>query len=210
MDYQNEYYLRFGLLPDIPVLVRPEKTCMTNEEIAEDNKLTLNSTITMNMNELKIEVPQGMVIDTENSSLKEGIIKFKPAKKQLPRTWEEFCETHTLTEKDCTISTGCRIYNCIDRERAPEQDKNIGTIETCKAVLALMQLIQLRDCYNDGWNPDWSNIQENKYVIFRDGDNISKDKLTSFQFVLNFKTVELRDTFLNNFRDLIEIAKPLI
>ena len=162
------------------------------------------------MNELKIEVPEGMVIDTENSNLTNGIIKFKSAEKQLPRTWEEFCETHTLTEKDCTISSGCRIYYCIDRKRAPEQDKNIGTRKTCEAVLALMQLIQLRDCYNDGWYPDWCNNREYKYVIFRDGDNISKDRLTSFQLVLNFKTAELRDTFLNNFRDLIEIAKPLI
>lgn len=71
-------------------------------------------------------------------------------------------------------------------------------------------LIQLRDCYNGYWEPDWKNEYEKKYVIV-----ICRGEAESFRFetsnkVLAFKTEELRDQFLENFRDLIEIAKPLI
>jgi len=30
-------------------------------------------------------------------------------------------------------------------------------------------LIQLRDCYNDGWKPDWNGLS-NKFVIYFFGD----------------------------------------
>ncbi len=154
-----------------------------------------------------------MVIDTESSNLAEGIIRFKPIEKQLPKTWEEFCDTHPIKDDEYYIKQASKIKHydkCGRGDRYPNSDKNVGTKETCEAVLALMQLIQLRDCYNDGWKPDWGNNWEEKHVIFRDGDYICKDRLTRFQCVLNFKTTELRDQFLENFRDLIEIAKPLI
>ena len=162
------------------------------------------------MNELKIEVPQGMVVDMDNSNLANGIIKFKSKEKQLPKTWEEYCETYQITNEDYFLGTGSRINkrNNIDK-RYPNSDKNVGTKETCEAVLALMQLIQLRNCYNDGWKPDWSDCK-NKFVIWRESGEITVDINTYAQRVLAFKTEELRDTFLNNFRDLIEIAKPLI
>lgn len=241
MNYQDEYYLRFGFHPNIPVMVRPrvvtvhqpghygyedkelilepvsvlgqpEKTCITNEEIAEVNKLTLNNIVTMNRNELKIEVPQGMVIDTENSNLANGIIKFKPKEKQLPKTWDEFCETYPITENEYFIKGGSEIQHFVEKiheDRSPDRDKNVGTKETCEAVLALMQLIQLRDCYNDGWTPDWSD-GDSKYTICIGYGCTKKNINVNEQHVLAFKTAELRDQFLENFRDLIETAKPLI
>jgi len=42
------------------------------------------------------------------------------------------------------------------------------------------------------------------------GGNIKVARPDDSQMFLNFKTAELRDKFLENFKDIIEIAKPLL
>ena len=107
-------------------------------------------------NEIKINVPEGMEIDRENSTLE--CIRFKPKKKELPKTWEEFCNNNPRREgefyindyseiRETSASTGGRYKN-IDVNVLPSR-------EYAEAMLALCQLIQLRDCYNDGWKPNW-------------------------------------------------------
>ena len=76
--------------------------------------------------------------------------------------------------------------------------------------MALAQLCQLRDRYNDGWKPNWEYKGEMKYCIEFFKERISKENYYSIRKVLCFKTPELRDEFLENFKDLIEIAKPLL
>lgn len=162
------------------------------------------------MSEIKIEIPEGHIIDIENSNLKEGIIKFKQAEKQLPKTWEEFCKTHPIKKGECYIKEGSEILDYKSSTYRPGSlAKNVGTKETCEAVLALMQLIQLRDCYNDGWVPNW-NEDNHKFIIYCESDEIAVNTNIYAKRVLTFKTEELRNQFLKNFRNLIEIAKPLI
>lgn len=94
---------------------------------------------------------------------------------------------------------------------AKEETKNVfPTRAEAEACLALSQLCQLRDRYNDGWKPDWKNEKELKYVIEIFWDNIVKREYECRYKVLAFKTEELRDEFLKNFRELIWIAKPLL
>ena len=81
--------------------------------------------------------------------------------------------------------------------------------ETAGAILALMQLIQLRNCYNGVWEPDL-NEDEPKYVIVNKQGNLHKIRNATINHVLTFKSEELCDQFLENFRDLIETAKSLI
>ena len=81
---------------------------------------------------------------------------------------------------------------------------------TAEAVLALCQLIQLRNAYNGDWVPDWEDDEEDKYIIYsyksRCVEGIYQNTAVS---PLYFKTLELRDEFLRNFRPLIEKLKPL-
>lgn len=161
------------------------------------------------MNELKIKIPQGMVIDTDNSNLANGIIKFKPMEKQLPKTWEEYCDTHPITNDEYYLTSSSEIEERTRESRGIFSDRNLGTRQTCEAVLALMQLIQLRDCYNDGWKPDWKNYGYKYCIINTHNTTIAAASITDSR-VLAFKTAELRDQFLNNFKELIEVAKPLI
>ena len=74
---------------------------------------------------------------------------------------------------------------------------------------ALARLLMLRDIYNDGWIADWTDSSV-KYGITCFQDELNKDFSSSFQRVMNFKTPELQDLFLETFKDLLTIAKPLL
>ena len=89
--------------------------------------------------------------------------------------------------------------------------KNIfPTKEEAIACLALAQLCQLRDRYNDGWKPDWKDDNQFKWCIDFFQDVVRKTAVLFVRRTLTFKTEELRNKFLENFRDLIETAKPLL
>lgn len=154
-------------------------------------------------NEIKIQIPDGMMIDEENSTFTH--IKFKLIKKELPKRWEDLKEINGyFVDKDSYVGL-CEHNPTIDR------NKNIfPTKELAEAALALAQLLQLRDNYNDGWIPDYNNNSKHKFAIFVKCDCITFDTYENTQKILTFKTPELRKEFYNNFKDLLEIAKPLL
>lgn len=159
--------------------------------------------------EVKIVPPEGYEIDTEHSTFE--CIKFKPIKPQIPKTWEEFCETHCLMPREAFIGSGSSIYEVVHVKRRSIADRNIlPSKEYAETMLAICQLIQLRDCYNDGWKPDWKNSRSYKYTIYSKCGNIAVGLNDVVSRVLAFKTNELRNTFLENFKELIEVAKPLL
>ena len=78
-----------------------------------------------------------------------------------------------------------------------------------KSFEALRKLTILRDYYNDGWQPDWTKATV-KYCIEVYGEDLS---IIDFQFKLKpmaFKNREIRDKFLEEQKELLEIAKPLL
>ena len=89
-------------------------------------------------------------------------------------------------------------------------NKNVWpTKELAEASLALSQLAQLRDYVNDGWKPNWT-VDYYKYCITIAEDKVGKQSWYYVQYFLAFKDSETRDGFLEAYRDLIEIAKPLL
>ena len=95
----------------------------------------------------------------------------------------------------------------------PTTDKDILSSEhAAKQHSALMQLHQLRDCYRQGWFPDYEN-NEYKYKIVCDeklGLITIKDKSSWTSPFLVFQSEEIAEKFLNNFRELIRTAGDLI
>lgn len=162
-------------------------------------------------NQIKIVVPSGMEIDKENSTFE--CIKFKPIKRGLPKTWEEFCKIHPRMKGEAWLTQASKIDTInisVGDFRAPKEDRNLlPNQQYAKAMLALCQLIQLKDYYNDGWMPDWSDDQF-KYTIYNKGNHVQRTLAVNLQRILSFKSAELCDEFFKNFRDLIEIAKPLL
>lgn len=72
-----------------------------------------------------------------------------------------------------------------------------ATKEQAEASVALAQLSQLREVYRNGWVPDWNDQEQIKHCF------------ESSLFIC-FQDGETYDLFYNNFKDLIEKAKPLM
>ena len=156
----------------------------------------------METKEMKIQVPEGYEIDKENSTFEKIVFK----RKELPKSWEDL-----ITVKGYCVTTFSKIEDCCEECYTYKENKNIfPTREEAEACLALAQLCQLRDRYNDGWKPDWEDYEQFKWWIVFFKDNIRVAEYLFIKKMLAFKTEELRDKFLENFRDLIETAKPLL
>lgn len=110
--------------------VRFDKTNVVFKEI---NNMEIKN------NQLTIDIPEGMEIDTENSSLAEGIIKFKSK-----------CITYSKIINSFNSITNTNVY--------------IHSSDT-KALKAIAQLMNIAKYYNGDWKPDWSNPSEFKYFI---------------------------------------------
>lgn len=158
----------------------------------------------MKNKELKIQVPEGYEIDKENSTFEK--IVFKKVEKELPKSWEELDIV-----KGFYVDSLSEIASTGEETCAEEYNRNtFPTKEEAKACIALAQLCQLRDRYNDGWKPDWDSMSETKYVLEISRNIVVKNFYGNRHKILAFKTEELRDKFLENFIDLIETAKPLL
>ena len=157
----------------------------------------------METKEMKIQAPEGYEIDKEKSTFEK--IVFKKTERKLPKKWEDL---ENVNGYYADSWGDIRYYYGVN---TPDNtNKNIfPTKEEAEACLALAQLCQLRDRYNDGWKPNWKD-GTNKHSIYFTHDEIDGVCGCYSHRILTFKTLELRDKFLENFRDLIETAKPLL
>ena len=129
----------------------------------------------------------------------------------LPNSWEEFCEFYPIKEKECYIAVDCTLSEISGCQRISGGDKNIlPSKEAAKAHLAYMMLHQLRDCYRQGWVPDWSDGHKNKSCIIFSEGNYHIDNYCLYIRFLSFQSKKIAEKFLNNFKDLIETAGDLI
>ena len=161
---------------------------------------------------IEIEVPEG-----KKAVWKDGKVIFEDIKHQLPKTWKEFCYNNDRKPNEAFITTSSEIQLIAEQyKRNPFLDQNILPSEQAsKAHLALMQLHQLRDCYRQGWIPDYTDAY-NKFCIIRQFNfhsNKFEYEIINFfalHHFLSFQSEEIAEEFLKNFRDLIEQAGDLI
>lgn len=154
----------------------------------------------MENKELNIIAPEGYEIDKENSTFEK--IVFKKIN-ELPKTWEDLKYV-----SGAYISNLSNINTINSTETIPSAKNIFPTKELAEAALALAQLLQLRDRYN-GDNKGFIYNKYNYCITFYN-NGISKFLYRYTQEILAFRTKELRDEFYNNFKELIEIAKPLL
>ncbi len=114
-----------------------------------------------------------------------GLLKEKDTR---PRSWSEYCN-----------NVGRDIY---------EYDEFSSCGESM-AFIALGKLIQLRDAWWGEWKPDWKD-RKCKYSIEINEEAISKLQVSSINAILVFPTEEMRDDFLETFRNIIEHAKMFL
>ena len=130
----------------------------------------------------------------------------------LPKSWEEYCKINPYIDKDKNVflrSAGisCISYTGLKREEYPGI---IPSKERAEQFLILNKLLQIRDYYNNGWEPDWNNDNEAKFVITSERHGFGLYIFYSTPSLFPFKTNELRNEFLQNFREDLKLIKEFL
>jgi len=134
--------------------------------------------------------------------------------KELPKSWEEL-----------NVINGYYVQSFINH-RNNQEDKisfincyakdgyknTFPTKELAEASLALAQLLQLRDVYNGNWKVDLNNRPNERKFIIRNRFNGVECNFSeiAYNYILSFEKESIRDKFLENFKDLITTALPLL
>ena len=117
-----------------------------------------------------------------------------------PKSWKELIDSEYYKN---------RGKCCINGSLYPLPSQH----EYGQAILALMQLISLRQAWVGDWEPDWRDHNQLKSVILLDSYK-GKFEVVTFRDLtsrpLSFPTKEMAEEFLDCFKDLIEQAKELI
>ncbi len=128
--------------------------------------------------------------------------------KDIPKLPKNYLDIYSL--KGFYVDSFGNIRH-IRNDIASESSKNIFSNEDeAKAAVAMAQLTQLKSIYNDGWEPDWTSDNTIKVCIYFNGKNLTLGNAFSHRRFLTFKNSDVAKEFLENFRDLIMQAKPLL
>ena len=152
-----------------------KRTDKTNVIFKEINNMEIKN------NQLTIDIPEGMEIDTENSSLAEGIIKFKSK-----------CITYSKIINSFNSITNTNVY--------------IHSSDT-KALKAIAQLMNIAKYYNGDWKPNWSNPSEYKYfIVYNNNTYIVDYNWNSIYNKIYFKNKKDAQAVIDNpnFRDILD------
>lgn len=147
----------------------------TNVVFKEINNMEIKN------NQLTIDIPEGMEIDTENSSLAEGIIKFKSK-----------CITYSKIINSFNSITNTNVY--------------IHSSDT-KALKAIAQLMNIAKYYNGDWKPNWSDPSEYKYfIVYNNSTYIVDYNWASIYNKIYFKNKKDAQSVIDNpnFRDILD------
>ena len=135
----------------------------------------------------------------------------------LPNTWQEFCDMYPLKCTEWFIDNDSVLKAVFVPEvsryniRYSKDYRNVlPSLKAAEAYRALMQLHQLRDCYRQGWVPNWEDNEQNKYIILHNSNKCIIDLVWKSQRFLSFQSQDIARKFLNNFKGLIETARDLI
>ena len=155
----------------------------------EEKKINQMSLANCDLDEVEI-----VLGDKFELKIREGKYYAVRKKPTYPTTYEECCEMLN------TINSGnsCIALSYLGRP-----------------IFSLAKLIIIRDAYwklageqmglGRPWEPDWDNLSTNHEFIL-----INKGCFTYSSRVLVFPTIEMREAFHENFKDLIEQCKELL
>ena len=111
-------------------------------------------------------------------------------KKEFPKSWNDVKNT-------CRFGLSVVVFQ---------------TITEAEKFAMLTKLITLRDEWwkiDGNWKPDWKDYTY-KYAINTIHNEIDKERVLSLNKIFAFRTEEIRDEFLETFRESLEICKSLI
>ena len=152
-----------------------------------------------------INIPEGYEINKEQSTERQIVLRKIDNR---ARSWEEYCKK--MEGKNSYYYDG--LFEKVKSSKfgsspllAEFEDK-----EDIETLVAFCKLFHLRRDWVGEWKPDWKNKKQWKFSIVSDTDKIEKGIGRTLSRSLSFPTEEMRDEFIETFKDLLEIAKPLL
>lgn len=142
------------------------------------------------------------LIDIEKAT-EQGLLKEKDSK---PYSWREYIGACNENTESCTNASN---LDTDDQYRPWRFYDTFNSEDEAKAFCALGKLIQLRDAWIGDWKPDWEK-SNTKYGICAYRNKIDTFNVILDSCLLAFPTAEMRDDFLETFRDIIEQAKMFL
>lgn len=164
--------------------------------------ITINEKI---MKKTKVwSVPEGYEIDKEQSN--ERKIVLKKIEEKRANSWKEYCDM--MKGKDSYVVDmygNVRTTTFSDAPVVGEfEDK-----EGARVFAAFSRLIKLRKNWVGDWKPDWESGNPN-FIIVNKRNNIEDGVGYYVSSPMIFPTAAMRDEFHATFKELLEIAKPLL
>lgn len=195
-----------GNVIDMVSSFQPQETLETNISVSfiDDNQIPQYEQEDMLIGFVKETEDRTKLIIPEDYKLKiDGDNAYLVKKLIYPKTY-----------KDCRDVLGYK-----NRNNTTQDFLNSCDLYDSELMTRLSMLKLCRDAYwkvygdihnlNKPWEPDWTQ-QTTKYCIWNCKNKVDKFESTFANFMLTFPTSELRDTFLENFKNLIESCKELI
>lgn len=148
----------------------------------------------------------------KDGELKEVAIqafKEEELKNSKPRSWEEYCRNfkgqfYYIQDGRDNIATSFTPNGLIS-----EYKNYVPLEELAEAFLAMMQLMSLRQAWIGDWEPYWDGEKFYNCIVLLNNKYIVED-FSKYRQTLSFPTEEMATDFINTFKNLLEIAKPLI
>ena len=186
-------------------------------EYSDNEPLDIPTMTTEFVKEHGLPCPNGYIFKDDNGNVintKKIIMEKK--KKEYPKTYAECCYVLGFENTEMVFEDDYRDIN-----PPKEQWKRLGLMNQFNKLLIA------RDAYwkiageemglGKPWKPDWKNSEERRYCIVNIEGNINLPEITLTKWILKvtnkilvFPTMGMRDTFYENFKELIEQCKELL
>lgn len=184
-----------------------EYTCYTLEEYEQK----FNN---MEKRNIQIDLTTAKVWYNQGGQLKEIALQAFSEKElqNLPKSWKEYCEINPL------LDIGKEFFLPIDGTPTAIPQKysryvysfTMSSKKRAEQFVVLNKLLQIRDYYNQGWEPNWNDVKQEKFVIGFKYNKLFREVFYNLMFTFAFKTCELRNEFFNNFKEDLEFIKEFL
>lgn len=133
---------------------------------------------------------------------KDGNIIVKSIKPKYPKTYEDCCKVLHYCPEQEIIMRGVT-------EEEEELFRCLILLKRCRYAYWMIAGEEMGLGLGKPWKPDWTDTTI-KYCIELDFDIIRKNISNHKGYILAFPTEEMRNSFFENFKELIEICKEFI
>ena len=150
-------------------------------------------------------VPEGYELDKDQSTETKVVLKKIEYNKRAD-SWKEYSDM--MKGKDSYVVD---MYGNI-RTTTFSDAPVVGEFEDkegARVFAAFSRLVKLRKNWVGDWKPDWKS-GDPIFIIINNRNSIKSGRSWHVSSPLSFPTEELCEAFIDTFKDLLEIAKPLL